>query len=313
MIERTALEIVERLRGQVPLSPAFASLRDDLSQIGAAESRRLMQALAAVYLKPADNDQFGQILRQVERWSMQLQGNAEVPPAKGWFWRRKTPDSAPRAPDQAEISATLSQLHRLQDAATFQLITAERMASSLEQVESDAAACARRVKTLRSAVEKAWPEGANDPLGRAVTTEIVPALLQREATILTELALSRQARLALAAIHHGNKEMVGAIVQTAQVVRALGIALQASTRTDRDIDAANRELRPWLDALAAIGDPAQASPNQIDPDTPGGQAAPRLKTIRGALGSVENAFARLDDAHARLGQISASGRQTDAG
>jgi hypothetical protein len=203
----------------------IAALGRSAIEAAAETSRRL----AALHPAPAD-------ARGVLDMLQRLAEHATAQPPRGWRPFRK-------APVPVDLEAELATVvQRLEDARDGLIRTATRLAGELDRITSADARLEEAVylvRAIEAGVDAAVRElNANDPMrAQALRGAIGGGLDERLGDLLTQLAVTRQARLSLQLIRDGNDALSGAIERARSTMvaalRTAGLAVRAASEGER--------------------------------------------------------------------------------
>jgi len=235
----------------------------------AAEASR---RLAAVDTRPADA---GAVLARLQRL-------AEPAPTPRWNPFRRPP---PPVDADAELAEVVAALEESRDTLTKAGVRLAGERGRIAEADARLEEAAHLLRTLAAGAEAAAREiGGSDPArAAALRGPVAAALDERLRDVLTQLAVTRQARLSLAVVGDGHEALAGAIERArATMVSALRTAALAGRAVAGRAD---------LEAQAAALDRSAAAA--------GDAAATRGAAVRRAL----------DDAIAQIGAATAAARR----
>lgn len=170
-------------------------------------------------------------------------------------WRARP--AAP-APTSADLNVLVAGLERERDNVEHAAIAIATDMARLQAAEDGLENALALVRGCGAAIESAARELAVDRPDRArfLTGKLAPRLLERERDLLTQLAVTRQGRLALQLVADGQDALGQAIERARETsVAALRTALAA-----RQAIAGNRDLLRQAEALEQTAQAARGAP-----------------------------------------------------
>jgi len=310
--------LLRDLLEQPPLSPTFLASRDRLEQAATLASVRLATAVNRLADLGADRLVQAEVaarLAELQRLSDALAGTAVAASRSGWrrLFTRRGPDPAlQRRAARSRFVATVAELAASRDAMLRQLVALDHAKRML----AEACTAIERARTwLGQAAARVEAEmvGTDPARTQALSREVLPVLIGRQAALSTELALGSQARMALIALGENCQALVAAIdhaIRTARSAESADREIDRADRSMRQTEAEIARLTATMEGVAAAT--GQANPNLIDPEM-ASQDGRALDQVGRALANIRQVLDTLDSERERLVGAAHSIAQSQSG